>query len=78
MECVHCKGEISGGAVLCPYYNGAAICQRHCHECKHHYDGLSGTVRCRFYTDKKLLEIARLQAIATAQRAVSERAAARK
>lgn len=74
IECVHCKKPITGGgAVICPYYKGAIICMKHCYECKHGRDWLSGERRCGYYwNDKPAINAARQTAIEVAERAVKE------
>lgn len=57
--CTHCKQPISGGAVQCPYYEHNAICQRHCYECKHGCDWLSGERRGGYYWHDKAAEAAK-------------------
>ncbi len=51
--CTHCKRPVSGGAVLCPYYKHKDICVKHCYECKHGRDWLSGERRCGYYWHDK-------------------------
>ncbi len=71
IECVHCHEEISSGAVACPYYKGAIICMKHCYECKHGRDWLSGERRCGYYwNDKTALKMAREEAVNIARRGV--------
>lgn len=73
-ECAHCHEPISGGGtVTCPYYKGQTICMKHCYECKHGRDWLSGERRCGYYWhDKAAVKIFREEAVTTAIRAAKE------
>lgn len=62
MNCVHCNMPISSGAVLCPHYNGQAICMKHCKECRHGYEALSAEIRCRYYDREVRMKLARKMA----------------
>ncbi len=72
-ECAHCKKPVSGGGtVACPYYKGATICMKHCYECKHGRDWLSGERRCGYYwKDKAAVSLAREEAVNTAKLAAN-------
>lgn len=72
LECPHCRKPIGSGAVICPYYKGQTICMNHCKQCKHGYESLSAEIRCRYYDDKKMLQLARSEALRTAQAAFDE------
>lgn len=72
LKCPHCKKPIGSGAVICPYYKGQTICMSHCTQCKHGYGSLSAEIRCRYYDDKKMLQLARSEALRTAQAAFDE------
>lgn len=62
IECVHCHSSMPGGAVMCSYYKGAPICQKHCYECKHHYEAFSGEVRCGYWMNKNRAQFKRRKA----------------
>ena len=72
IECPHCKKPIGSGAVICPYYKGQTICMSHCWQCKHGYESLSAEIRCRYYDDKKMLQLAREDALRAAQAAADD------
>ncbi len=72
IECPHCKKTLGSGAVICPYYRGQTICMSHCKQCKHGYESLSAEIRCRYYDDKKLYQLAREEALKAAETAAAD------